>query len=326
MVLQVTIIGLTQIGTSVGLAFSKHPKTLTCVGYDQEPGIAKAAAKRGAITRSYLNLPRALRDARVIVLACPLDEVKQNLSIIADHASAGTVVIDTSPNKTQVSAWAQEILGEGQYFTGWTLALNPEHLHNPEVGIEAAREDLFENSYIGVNDPPGTPAEVLSLSSDLASLLGAKPYFVDSVEADGLIAMGHELPRVTALALLLTTVNTPGWRDVGKLTGQDYAKATMPVLNVAEREDLGLSMRLNRHNLVRLIDDLIRSLMRVRDHLDNEAVEALQGDLEQAVEQRLLWLEQRRLMSWEASEPPQVNRASVLGGWLSSRLKKENNA
>jgi prephenate dehydrogenase len=185
---------------------------------------------------------------------------------------------------------------------------------------------MFENSYIGITDPPGTPEEVLKLNNNLISLLDAKPFFIDALEADGLVAMGHQLPRVAALALLLATVDSPGWFEARKLASSDYAKATLPILSVGEREELGMGMHLNRDNLIRLIDDLIRALSRVRSHLDEENAEALHKDLEHAIHQRLLWLEQRRLMKWGSSGQgnlPKIERPSMLGSWLQSKLKKD---
>ena len=326
MTIRLAIIGLNQVGASIGLALSRYPEDLTCVGYDEEPGVARAAAKMGAVSKSYLTLLNCVQAAKVIILACPLDEVRENLSIIAQFAPKGVTVIDCSPVKRQAAQWAKEILPAGVYFTGWTLALNPEHLYDPAVGLEAARADLFDNSYVGITDPPGTPEEVLMLSSDLVALLDGKPFFIDALEADGLIAMGHELPRVVALALLLATVDSPGWFEARKLASDDYAKATLPVLSVGEREELGLGMRLNRDNITRLIDDLIQALTRVRSHLDEESAEALQKDLEHAIHQRLLWLEQRRLMNWDSpgrDDQPRAERPSLLGGWLQSKLKKD---
>lgn len=329
MTLRLAIVGLNRIGASIGLALSRYPETLTCVGYDEEPGVARLAAKMGAVTESYLTLQSCVQETRVIILACPLDEVRENLSIIAQFAPKGATIIDCSPVKRQAAAWAEEILPSGLHFTGWTTALNPEHLHDPELGLEGARADLFENSYIGISDPPGTPEDVLTLSSDLIALLDAKPFFIDALEADGLVAMGHQLPRVAALALLLATVDSPGWFEARKLASSDYAKATLPILSVGEREGLSLGMHLNRDNLIRLIDDLIRALSRVRSHLDEENAEALHKDLAHAIHQRLLWLEQRRLMKWGSpgqDDQLRVERPSLLGSWLQSKLKKDKGA
>ena len=322
---QAAIVGLSKIGASLGLALSRYPEALTVVGYDEDPKIAKAAEKMGAINKGFLALHRCVRESKLVILACPLDDVRNYLTLIAEVGTPGIVVIDTSPNKTRVAAWAQEILPEGMYFTGWTLSINPEHLHGPELGVDAARPDLFENSLIGITDPPGTPEKVLTLSSDLIGLLDAKPFFVDSIEADGLIALGHELPRLTALALILATVDAPGWHEGRKLAGPDFAKASLPILSVNEREDLGLSLRMNQENVIRLIGDLITALERVREHLVTGEEEALRKDLKRALHERLLWLEQRKKMTWTPavfSDQDKPKAPSFLGDWLGSKLNR----
>jgi prephenate dehydrogenase len=329
MTLTAAILGLTRIGASIGLALGEYADILTCVGYDQEPAIARTAQKMGAVTKAYLASHRCVREARVVILACPLDEVRENLTIIAEHAPEGTVVIDTSPVKGAVADWAGELLPETHYFTGWTLALNPEHLHAVGLGVEAARADLFANSLIGINDPPGTPEAVLTLSSDLVALLDAKPFFIDAVEADGLIAMGHQLPRLAALALLQATADSSGWHEARKLAGPDYALGTQPVMHVGEREKLGQGLLLNAENLVRLLDDLIRSLMVLREGIAEGDADGLQKALEAAIDRRLLWLAQREKMVWTGDgrfQDPSVERPSLLGGWLGSRLKSNTDS
>ncbi len=325
MALNIAIIGLNKLGASIGLAFHGRSADIDCVGYDEVPGIARLAEKKKAITKSYLALQRCVRESNVIILACPIDEIERNLSIIATHAPQGTVVIDTSPNKQQVEEWARDILPDGMYFSGWTLALNPKYLYDPELGIDGAQDDLFENSYISINDLPHTPEKVLTLSSELVTKLGAKPLFISSVEADGLIAMGHELPRLSAIALLLATVESPGWQEARKLAGSDYAKATLPVLSVAERTELGQSLLHNRENLIRLTDDLIRSLMQLRGHLAEEDGDSLKQTIDQAINQSVLWTEQRKMMSWDSANRPELKRPerpSIFGSWLQSKRDK----
>ena len=326
MAFQAAIIGLNKIGGSLGLALAAYPGILTCVGYDEDPRIARAAAKQGAITKGYLTLHRCVQQSQVIILACPIDDLEENLQLIAAHAPKGAVVIDTSSNKTQVTEWAQEILPDDMHFMGWTLALNPEHLYEPAFGLDAARADLFADSLIGITDPPGTPESVLTLNIDLVSLLDAKPYLVDSVEADGWIAMVHQLPRLTALALLLATIDSPGWAEARKLAGPDFAQATLPILNLSDREELGLGLSLNKTNLLRLIDDLSAALGRVRAHLEEENTITLKKDIAHAIDQRLLWFERRRLGNWAASQSSEMldrARSPLLGSWLDEHLRKK---
>jgi len=323
--MKVAIIGMNLIGASLGLALSNSGGNFTCVGYDKTPALGKAAKQAGAISQFYPVLSRSIKDARVIILACSLDQVKRNLSVIARHAPSGSLIIDTSSVKTPVAQWAQEILPDDMTFAGWTLALNATEINLLSSEIKLIRKDLFANSMIGVSISPETSPEVLKFCCELVSLLGATPFFVDQVEADGLLAMSHDLPRVAALALLLTTVDTPGWPDAQKIAGSDFASATSPILRGGLGEDPSLAMRLNRDNLARLVGDLIHSLERIQTHLEGLDHDALKADLAHAMHQRELWLAKRTHRVWETSDQgdqPQPERPSLLGGWLDSKLKK----
>ena len=109
---QIAFVSLKKIGGSIGLALAAYPEILTCIGYDQDTRTARAAAKLGAITKSYLTPHRCIQESKVIILGCPIYDLEENLQLIAVHAPDGAVVIDPSVSKTQVAEWARKILPE----------------------------------------------------------------------------------------------------------------------------------------------------------------------------------------------------------------------
>ena len=58
MTVQITIIGMGQIGTSLGLALSGKEDLLRRVGHDRDLSKARRAEKMGALDRVEINLPR----------------------------------------------------------------------------------------------------------------------------------------------------------------------------------------------------------------------------------------------------------------------------
>ena len=143
----------------------------------------------------------------------------KHLEIIAPDLQEGTLVLDTAPTKATVSAWAKELLPEGRFYVGLTLAINPEYLHGTASGVEAARADLFERGLMVVNALPGTPAGVFDLTMDKVKLLGASP-IVDGYHRSGWrLLRNPSLPQLAAAALLDTTVDKPGWQRARKLAG-----------------------------------------------------------------------------------------------------------
>jgi len=110
---QITIIGLGQIGASMGLALAAHREIILRVGHDKNKEVEREALKKGAVDKAEHNLPTAVRDARLVVLCLPMSQVRETLKIIAPDLAEGTVVMDTSPVKAVVAKWAKEILPEG---------------------------------------------------------------------------------------------------------------------------------------------------------------------------------------------------------------------
>ena len=109
MPIQITIIGLGQIGTSMGLALAAHKNSILRVGHDKKADLEREAQQKDAIDKAEHNLPTAVRDARIVVLAMPVSQVRETLEFIAPDLQENTVVLDTSPVKSNVAKWAKEL-------------------------------------------------------------------------------------------------------------------------------------------------------------------------------------------------------------------------
>ena len=96
---QITIIGLGQIGTSMGMALAAHKASIVRVGHDKKAELERDAQQKDAIDKAEHNLPTAVRDARIVVLTVPVSQVRDTLEFIAPDLKEGTVVLDTSPSK-----------------------------------------------------------------------------------------------------------------------------------------------------------------------------------------------------------------------------------
>ncbi len=144
------------------------------------------------------NLSATVKGADVIVLALPLDQVYEILKSVAQHVHEGGLVVDTSPVKLAVETWAKELLPPGRHYIGMTPALNPLILDETTTGIEAARADLFQNGLMAITAPHGTASEIYQLADSFVSLLGARAYFADPAEVDGIMAAVHTLPGLAS--------------------------------------------------------------------------------------------------------------------------------
>lgn len=326
MPVQVTIIGLGRIGTSIGLALTKIKDQVTRIGNDREPAYARQAEKLGAVDKTVINLPSAVREADVVIFALPVDEIRETMEIIAQDLKPGCVLIDTSPLKGPVMDWAKELLpADDRYFVSLTPSLNPAYLMDVDDGPEGAHADLFQNSLMFVTSMPGIDDSALTLAVNMASVLGATALFTDTYESDGLIAFSHLMPELVAAAMVNAAIDQPGWREARKMAGHAFAQASEPTMHMSENKELGKTAILNAENTVRMLDQLLRELRDMRDLVAQKDTTGLQERLEHAQEGRLLWLQQRRAGDWEprAAQQHVPTGSEVFGRLFGLRPKKD---
>ncbi len=315
MSVEITIIGLGQIGTSIGLALAAQEGAMVRTGYDRDGGQVSRAEKLGALDKAARNLGRSVRQADVVVLALPLDQIEPVLAGIAKDLQANAVVMDTAPVKRQVIEWAGQTLPPERHYVGLLPVLGPAYLHETARGIDAARADLFEGGMIGVISPPGTDSGAIKLAVDFTSLIGSKPLFMDALEADSLMAATHMLPHLVAAALLDATVDQPGWLEARKLAGRGYAQVTSPMEVLDPPAALGSALALNHQNVARVLDNLIANLEQLRAAVLEQDQAALLKRLARARERRDRWWEERVVADW-TSPPPNEGRGLPKTGFL----------
>lgn len=326
MAIQITIIGLGQIGTSIGLALADHPGLITRVGHDRDLTTARQAEKSGALDRVEANLPKSVRNADLVLLSIPIDQIRETMSLITPDLKEGCVVMDTGPIKEVVTDWANELLGEGRFYIGLTPVINPAYLHAAESGLEAARADLFHSGLMAIIAPPSTNSDALKLAADLTRLLGGTPLFADPMEIDGLMAATHILPQLMAAALLNATIDQPGWREGRKLAGKAYAEATAPIVHLGESQTVKESVVLNQENVLRVLDSAIAALQTLRNDVKNKDEEALGERLERARHGRQKWWSERLAGGLSGQGIPQIKMPEspgVIGRLFGIRAEKK---
>lgn len=297
---QITIIGLGRVGTSLGLALRQVPGEFQLVGHDRDGKAAANAKKVKAVDRTNWNLPSSVEGAALVILALPVGEVRKVLEVIAEDLLPGVVVTDTTSLKGPLVAWADEVLPEGVSFIGG----------NPIVSIsedENISADAFRDAVYCLTPSTKASAEAVRLISDLVSHLGARPFFVDPGEHDGLMAAVDHLPPLLSATLINVTVGESSWREMRRVAAGRYETGTnLGARSVADLADLYIH---NRENILRWIDRYIGALQQVRDLIQHEenVGKALSETFDQALEARTRWLLDRAGARWETEELPRTD-------------------
>ena len=302
MTIQITIIGLGQIGASIGMALAERKDSIERVGHDRDPGVAKQALKLGVVDRIEYNLPRSVQKADVVLLTIPVDQIRETLEIIALDLKEGSVVLDTAPVKDAVAVSAAELIPEERHYVGLVPVINPKYLHETTAGLAAAHTDLFQDGLMAIVAPPGAASEAVKLAADLARLVGATPMFFDRIELDSLMAATHLLPLLMSAAVLGSTVDQPGWIEARKVAGRAFAEVTGPFQHLRSPEALASAVLDDRANILRVLDGVIARLQEVRDDIDKGDKAALLAGIQRARAGRELWWKQRSQANWSAEE------------------------
>jgi cyclohexadieny/prephenate dehydrogenase len=312
MTVKITIIGLGRIGASIGLALANHKDQVTTLGHDKSAEMARKAQKQGAVESISYNLPASAAGADIIVLAIPFDQVRDTLKFIARDVRQDAILLDTTPVKSVVAEWAQELLPPKRHYIGLTPALNPAFLQDSALGLESASADLFRKAVIAVTAPQGTAEGALKLASDFVVMLGASPFFADLVEVDGIMAAAQLLPTLGAAALVEAVTAQPGWADIRKLAGWTYSAATQP-LDAETSSALAEAVLHNRPNTLRLLDEYIAVLVSLRQDIAEGNKKELQTRLEAARRGRAQWQVERFKGDWLAIDPGGTEMPTVRG-------------
>lgn len=319
MAVQITIIGLGQMGASIGLSLAAHKEKVFTIGHDKDYGVEQRAKKLGAVEETSHNLPSAVENADLVILAIPVHQIRDTLGYIADDLKKDAVVVELSPVKKEVATWMKELLPEHCHYVGLVPAIASAYLDLKETGLDSAKPDLFSKSVFLLSAPTGSAGEAVKLISDLVGLLGGTTILTDFVESDGLIATSNLLPQLISASLLNATVNQSGWEDIRKIASREFYFASSAL---EDAESLSTLVLQNRENTISALDKMIHALLKLRDELENKEEDSFKKNLQSAEQGWTNWLNERTKGDWLGLPSQPVEKTSFMESILGSRLGK----
>ncbi|MCJ7550946.1 MAG: prephenate dehydrogenase/arogenate dehydrogenase family protein [Anaerolineae bacterium] len=299
---RITVIGTGCFGASIGLAIrrSKDAEHLEVVGHDREHGIARQAKKLGAFDDVHFNLDLALRGAQLVVLAVPLAALREVLQDVGRllEPNSGAVVTDIGNTKVPAIAWAAEALPEGVHYVGGDVFLAPEsNGWEPLQGLSSASEDLFQDAVYAIMPQDDDHPSAVRTVNNLALTLGAAPLYMDPVEHDAVRAMASTLPALLSTVFFHAISETPGWPEVRRAAGREFASATAGASGDAP--SLRMAALLGRETVLAGLDEVLVQLRSLRDMVAERDGEGLDTRLSGAVAGRARWMLATQTRAWQ---------------------------
>ncbi len=317
---RVVIIGLGLIGGSIGLGLkAAELPGLDSVGSDINGSSERAAKKSGAIDRGEHDLTKAVRDARIVIVAVPIAALRDVFTAIAPHLADGAVVTDTASTKGEVMKWAAELLPESVSFVGGHPMAGKE-----QAGIDHAVAALFEGrAYCICPTVSASPTAIQSVVG-LAQALGAEPVFIDAEEHDVYAAAISHLPLITATALFRLLRESPSWDDLGQLASTGFRDMTR--LASGDPSMSNAIWKTNREAIIHWVDRLTEELTHMRGMLSDGQDEELFKLFAEAKLQRDEFIANPPRRE-TAARGPEVDRGRALldifvGGMMADNIRR----
>lgn len=258
----VTIIGLGLIGGSIGLALKRWSRenqdALHLIGFDEDVSQQNKAKKLGCIDTTEWALGNAVSDADIVIVATPVQKMRDVFADIADDLKPGAIVTDTGSTKVDVMEWSRELPQGVSFIGGHPMAGKSE-------GLDGAAADLFKGATWAICPSVSATEDAIRNVLGIVAATGAESYFVDPVEHDSYVAAVSHLPFITAISLINSVTADPAWRDMRTLAATGLKDTTRLALGSPEmHRDIAVT---NRESIARWIDTLVSDLLDVRNEL-----------------------------------------------------------
>lgn len=315
---RITIIGLGLIGGSLGLAMKAADLSgAEIVGHDRARDVANKARKMGAIDRAEHNLPRAVEQAGMVVIATPVLAVREVMQQIAPDLPDGCVVTDTGSTKERIMEWADELLPQSVSFIGGHPMAGKD-----AQGIDNAEAGLFRDRAYCLCPAVNAHEDAVRAVAGLATLVGAEPLYLHPKEHDQYAAAVSHLPLLLSTALFSLLRDSPAWNDLAPMASSGFRDVTrLASGDPRMSHDIFLT---NRDAAVHWLDRMVEELQRYRGLLQGDTEELLETFARTQMD-RDSFLADPHPRRLEGEEPPDVRQdmmKSLMGGWVSDRLKK----
>jgi prephenate dehydrogenase len=281
--MNLTLVGLGAVGTSIGLALKAAVSEIAITGHDPDSQQIARAKKLGAIDASHWNLISACENADLILLDLPLDEIEKTLRAVCRDLKERVLLMDTAAVKRSVMTWAKDILPEtAQFVGGHIVSPRLARLHE---AIPAA--ELLKGATFYLVAPEGASEWALDMASNLAAAIGAVPHYIDAVEHDGLIAATSHLPILAALAIMEPLRTQEGWQERRQAVGGEFAALNAILTNTP---GIGELIFANADNVLSWLDTYTHTLLQLRQAIADRDNQTIQATAVQAIAASTEWM------------------------------------
>ncbi len=224
---RIVIIGMGQIGTSLGLDLvqSRLAREVIGIGRTQTnllQALRLKAAHRVFAASAGAGLMKKLTAEDLVILAAPVSSIREWLSRLPKHV----LTIDVGSTKSSILTEADR---RGLRFLGCHPIAGTE-----KGGAEAGRAGLFKGKTCFLVAGRRTSADDIKTVSNLWKHMGSQVEMMDAASHDRIFAASSHLPHAAAYALIQATARKLNAGDLAKFAYTSLKDTTRIALSPPE--------------------------------------------------------------------------------------------
>ena len=209
----IAIVGLGQIGSSLGAAIRRRKLAETVLGIARRGSVRKEAIRLGAVDAASGNLS-LLRAANVVVLATPVNHILKSIPQVVKAMKPDALLTDVGSTKHEIFERLQK--RKVRYIGGHPMA------GSEKAGLEGCDPDLFVGRVYVLISGKHARREDVETMSELTEGLDTLTHWMKSAKKhDELVAVISHLPHLVAYALMEVA-----GEEALKLAGSSFGDAT----------------------------------------------------------------------------------------------------
>ena len=198
---KISIIGCGLIGSSILRAARKKKVSKLIYVYDKSKDVASFLKDKKLSENVTNDIPSAVKDSELIIIASPLSSYKEIFLLIKDHLKKGTIITDTGSVKRE----ANKIV---QGFNLKNVSWIPSHpiAGTEESGPGSGFAELFENRWCIISPDEDTKKDDIEKVKRFWELLGSKTKIMNPIEHDHILSLTSHLPHAVAYNIVRSVV------------------------------------------------------------------------------------------------------------------------
>ena len=261
-------IGLGLIGGSIARAIRSTLPDAHLMAYDIHEASLQLALKEGVINEICPAIDASFSSCDYIFLCAPVSHNDENLLLLKQYLSPGTILTDVGSVKTGIHRQVESLGLKDQFIGGHPMA------GSERFGYSNSKASLLENAYYILTPSDTVSAGKLNNYRTLVTSIGAIPLVLSYEEHDFVTAAISHLPHVIAASLVNLVKNSDSEEGVMKMIAAGGFKDITRI--ASSSPDMWQQICLtNTENISRLLKDYIRYLTEISAYIEDRAADTL---------------------------------------------------